>query len=270
MVRRPRGDADDVSLFPFLSILACIIGVLTLLFSAMALAQMDNDTVVLAEQYEKIRQALEACQKEVAELRLRVDQEDIQAVEEIDQKRQQVAEAQLRLNELLQQLEQVQIAAGGPKSKISVPDYDAVIQREALEQMESQAAGLREQIAQLEKELEDRGKPPVESEVSILPGGTGLGFDPVFVECAAGSIVIHASDPPQRIRQADMATEEAFIDLLDRVAESDRQTVIFLVRNDGLSSYQTARSLADAHATRHGKLPVIGQGRLNLNYFHNR
>jgi hypothetical protein len=107
----------------------------------------------------------------------------------------------------------------------------------------------------------------VESEVSILPGGTGLGFEPVFVECAAGSIVIHAGDEPQRIRQADMAAEQAFIDLLDGVAESDKQTVIFLVRNDGLPSYHTARSLADAHEARHGKLPVIGQGRLNLSYF---
>ena len=46
--RRDREDTD-VSLFPFLSILACIIGVLTLLISTLALSQMDSDVVVQAD-----------------------------------------------------------------------------------------------------------------------------------------------------------------------------------------------------------------------------
>ena len=51
--RRDREDTD-VSLFPFLSILACIIGVLTLLISTLALSQMDSDVVVQAEEYESV------------------------------------------------------------------------------------------------------------------------------------------------------------------------------------------------------------------------
>jgi DNA-binding NtrC family response regulator len=101
----------------------------------------------------------------------------------------------------------------------------------------------------------------------MLPGGSGLGFEPVFVECAAGSIVLHTTKEPQRIRRADLATEKAFISLLDQVAESQKKSVIFLVRDDGLSTYRTVRDLATAHEARHGKLPVIGQGRLNLGYF---
>ena len=79
--------------------------------------------------------------------------------------------------------------------------------------------------------------------------------------------MLHTSKEPQRVRQADLAAEKAFIGLLDQVAESEKQSVIFLVRNDGLSTYRTARSLANAHEARNGKLPVIGQGRLNLSYF---
>jgi hypothetical protein len=267
MARRKSGEGDDISLFPFLSILASIIGVLTLLISAMALAQMDNETVARAEQYDKIRKLLEACEKDVDDLKTRVDDKGIKAVAEIDKMQKEVAQAQLKLDELNQKMQEVQVQASGPKKKVEIPDYDAVIQGEAIGEMEAQQKELREQIAQLEKELEDRGKPPVESEVSILPGGSGLGFDPVFVECAADSIVLHTTEEPQRIRRADLATEKAFVTLLDQVAESQKKSVIFLVRDDGLSTYRTARDLATAHESRHGKLPVIGQGRLNLGYF---
>ena len=42
MVRRRRSAEETVSLFPFLSILACVIGVLTLMITAMALGQMEE------------------------------------------------------------------------------------------------------------------------------------------------------------------------------------------------------------------------------------
>jgi hypothetical protein len=268
MARRRRADADDISLFPFLSVLASIIGVLTLLISAMALAQMDNETVARAEQYEKVLKALKACEREIAELKQQVGDVEIRTADQLDEQQRELAKAQLRLQDLLQQLEQIQIQGQGPKETVKVPDYDAAAGRESIDQMQQEKKLLKEQIAQLEKELEERSKPPKESEVSILPSGSGLGFDPVFVECASESIVLHNVDPPLRIRRSDMATEEAFIKLLDRVAESEKQRVVFLVRNDGLRTYGTAGSLADAHQARRGKLPVIGQGRLDLSYFH--
>ena len=44
MARR-RKKSITVSLFPFMSILACVIGTLTLMLTAMALGQMDNEVV---------------------------------------------------------------------------------------------------------------------------------------------------------------------------------------------------------------------------------
>ena len=45
MVRRPQVEDDDVSLFPFLSIIAAVIGVLTLMIAAVTLGQMNQDDV---------------------------------------------------------------------------------------------------------------------------------------------------------------------------------------------------------------------------------
>jgi len=54
---------------------------------------------------------------------------------------------------------------------------------------------------------------------------------------------------------------------LTEVAASPKKRVIFLIRDNGLGTYRTARSLADQHAAVHGALPVIGQGRLDLSHF---
>ena len=45
MARRPQVEDDDVSLFPFLSIIAAVIGVLTLMIAAVTLGQMNQDDV---------------------------------------------------------------------------------------------------------------------------------------------------------------------------------------------------------------------------------
>ncbi len=73
MARRPRDNDDDVSLFPFLSIIACVIGVLTMMISTMALAQMDTKDVALIEEYESTSRKLTEAEAAVAELQKIID-----------------------------------------------------------------------------------------------------------------------------------------------------------------------------------------------------
>ena len=65
MAGRRRREADDISLFPFLSILASIIGVLTLLISTMALTQMDSEDFASLEQFEKVQRDLKEMLEEI-------------------------------------------------------------------------------------------------------------------------------------------------------------------------------------------------------------
>ena len=58
MARR-RKKSITVSLFPFMSILACVIGTLTLMLTAMALGQMDNEVVYSAERYKKVEDQIQ-------------------------------------------------------------------------------------------------------------------------------------------------------------------------------------------------------------------
>jgi hypothetical protein len=122
-------------------------------------------------------------------------------------------------------------------------------------------------IEELAAELKQRGGPVREAEVIIKPTGSGTDLEPTFVECTAAGIVLLEADPPKRIRRADLAADEDFVRLLDNVAGRPKATVIFLVRDDGLPTYFSASGVARAHYARNGKLPVIGQGNIDLSMF---
>jgi len=263
MARRRRAEPDDVSLFPFMSVLASIIGVLTLLIASMALAQMDNSTVVRAEQYEKLRKKLDERTEEIKALQQQVSSRTDHAGE----KQKEIASHYEQLEKLQHELDQ---AHRENEQRVEVADIsqsDYVAQQEDVEKVQLELKRLQEQVAQLENELEDRKKPPKESAVTILPSGSGKGFEPVFVECAASSVVLHSLEPPLRIRQNDMAADEVLAELFDQISSSENQTMVFLVRNEGLATYRSARKLAIERTVRHGKLPVVGAGRIDLSYF---
>jgi DNA repair exonuclease SbcCD ATPase subunit len=202
----------------------------------------------------------------------------------MDEKQRELAAARERLDQLLKQIIELrrlldQLAqdvkkAEGNAAKVSggqqgMRDELATLQNQ-ISKLEMDLSEQKEQLAQLEKELDERKKPPEEAEVSILPSGSGLGFEPVFIECSGGAVVLHQDDKLPRIRAADLAQDETFLKLLTQVAAAPKQTIVFLVRDNGLGTYRTARELADQHEARNGKLPVIGQGRLDLGYFNKK
>lgn len=274
MAKRRGGEEEGVSLFPFLSIIACVIGVLTLLISALALAQMGgNEDIAKLERYQKLQRDLKSLQEEIDRLRSQLDEEAIRKANELDEKQRQLAAAQERLKELLARIEELRKRGAEPKENVEIPTVEGAIPQQALNDMQSELKGLKEQIAQLEKDLSERKKKPEESEVSVVPGGSGLGFEPVFVECTAQSIVIHTGhggDEPEHIAIGGVEGNESFLKLLDYVAASPKRTLVFLLRDNGLGTYRKVRDLADWAEVRNGKLPVIGKGRLDLSYFNKK
>ncbi|MCA9248054.1 MAG: hypothetical protein KDA42_13090 [Planctomycetales bacterium] len=258
---------DDVSLFPFLSIIACVIGVLTLMISTLALAQMDNPAVANAEQYEDVKKQLDAARQQAEALQQQIEKEQAQSASAANQQQQEMQQTREELDRLIEQLEKMrQQQAEEQKIEIVIPTLPAA-QRETIDDMKSQLADLQERLAQLDKAIKERNLPPEESEVSILPSGSGIDFEPYFIECAAGAIVLHTSDKPTRIRAAEMAADKEFVALLETVANRPKATLLFLVRSDGLGTYRAAKKLADDNEVRNGKLPVVGKGRIDLGFF---
>ena len=79
--------------------------------------------------------------------------------------------------------------------------------------------------------------------------------------------MLHTQTPPKRIRAANAAKAKEFIDLMELAANGKNDSIVFLVRSDGLTTFRTLKSLCDQRSIRNGKLPVVGQGRIDLSAF---
>ena len=50
-------------------------------------------------------------------------------------------------------------------------------------------------------------------------------------------------------------------------ANGKNDSIVFLVRSDGLGTFRTLKGMCDKRNIRNGKLPVVGQGRIDLSAF---
>ncbi|MDA7861519.1 hypothetical protein N9Z53_02420 [Mariniblastus sp.] len=263
MGRRQESGDNDVSLFPFLSILACIIGVLTLMISTLALSQMDTEAVVAAEAYEKLEADLARSEMEISDLTKQIQAEA--GKNEAAKKQRELLQLK-RENTATQELFLVaQEEESQLKAKLDPAATE--LKQEPLEVLTADLNGYLEQIAQFKKELANRGLPPEEGEFSVLPGGSGVGVVPRFIECTSNELVLHHLAQPIRVRVNAIETNKELLKLLNEVAGTAGGKVIFLVRDDGVSVYRRAKRFADSLGVENGKLPVLGQGRINLQFF---
>ena len=139
--------------------------------------------------------------------------------------------------------------------------------RQLIAEHEAGLKEVKEQIKNLELQISKRKEPPEAAEVQILPGGSGVDLKPTFIECDDRSLVIYQGNEPHRVLRGNIKTDEQFDKLLAEVATAENRTVIFLVRENGISIYNLAREEALNAGARNGKLPVIGFGKLNLEHF---
>lgn len=263
MARRRGGDDEGVSLFPFLSILACVIGTLTLMITALALGQMDNDTVASAETFERVKREAKKSEKEIVRLRSELEQ----AEEGTDDSQKELARLREQLARIQRDVQAAIDANKEPPPEVEMPRLDTAAHEKRMKALESELTQVAAQIKELLALLAKRKKPPPEAEVRIQPSGSGVDLVPTFVECTGRDIVMYDREPPRRVPRTEIATDKEFLALLDRIAKAPKATVIFLVRDSGLGTYYAARGQAQARYARNGKLPVIGKGKLDLSLF---
>lgn len=266
MGRRPDNGDNDVSLFPFLSILACIIGVLTLMISTLALSQMDTKAVAEAEEFEKVNEELKEKQAAIDAMKQEVAAKTQTLDNDAAQKQKQISEMQKRLEELAAQFLLAQKEAKSIEEKKDSKAGE--VQKQPLDELKTELTEQKELLAQLMKELDEKKLPPEEAEFSVLPGGSGIGVVPRFVECTQSDLVLHNPDGEIRVRAGGMETNKEYLKLLNDVAGNPDAKVIFLVRDDGVHVYYRANRFAQTLEVATGKLPVLGHGRINLRHFH--
>ncbi len=261
MVKKKKSEGETVSLFPFLSILACVIGVLTLMITAMALSQMDqqDDSWKRVEDYEENQEQITAKQEELEQVQSQV--EDLSKLNR---------ELMLALEELkkLKQEKQKIPSDIKPEEKVKLLAEANRLEKRITE-IKDDPKKLQEEIDKLKKELNKREN-PVAAEVRIQPGGSGVDLNPTFVECTKNGIVV--LDGPSKdlhVRRDDLRKSLPFVELLDKIGAQNKGTVIFLIRQDAVYTYNIASSVARSRYCPNGKLPVEGNGKIDLSKFKN-
>jgi len=261
--REPEG--APISLFPFLSILACVIGTLILMITGLALSQMgsrpDEDLIRRTEEYAALKRTLGDAEKQIGSLEA--------SVAKASSLQERLAALQREADEL-QALHQRRMTTFLTRSDLL---KNLVAREERLKKLLAELLEdykkLIEQMKPLEEELAKRKDAPTEAVVRVAPGGSGTqgGMRPVFVEADAQGIAIHTGAKPKRVSRGDVKSHPEFLRTLDGIAKDPKSIVIFLIREDGIPSYHAASSVASSRRARHGKLPVAGHGKLDFSLF---
>ncbi len=254
---RPRPKRkQEVSLFPFLDILACVIGNLILIITAVVLEQVDTKPVAEAARIDDLEAETERQQAKAAELGQQLDQVRSRsgvAAGRLDELRAKLAAAKQRIREAQKRAERASQPVELP------PELTA-----ELKPLEKERTTIEAEIKELERRIVERRTPP-EQRIAILPPGTGGGpRKGVFVEAAKDGLVIHEGDKPWRVPTEKVASDPRFKALLDKVKGEGEAIVTFLVRSDGLAALAAGQKATTAVGARSGRVPLPGQGTLDL------
>jgi multidrug efflux pump subunit AcrA (membrane-fusion protein) len=259
MARRKSSSKKEVSLFPFLDILGCLIGSLILIITTVVLEQMDSQPVAQAAKIDDTRQEasralarLAALEKQLALIERKADAGDVRlaaARRRADAAARRAAEARKKLAAA----EQIKVDAPAAPKPV---DTTALAARK--KKLEDDAAKVRAEIAERKK--------PIEQSIVVLPPGTGGGGPKrgVFVEAAKGKVVVHDAKKPWEAAADKAVADPRFKELLARTAADKDAVITILVRPDGLSTLGLLQKAAAEAGARVGRVPLPGSGSLDL------
>ena len=271
MARRQK-KKQEISLFPFLDILACVIGNLILIITAVVLESVDTDK--LADLFQN-----EAIQKQTEE-----NLETIRKLEEsLEKLKQESASSDSRVQKAQQQLVEAERAQREAKGRLlNVPPPPPPPDEEDTAELKKRNLEIQEMIAEMkriEAKIADKKKKPDQS-ISILyanKGGSGV-RRPFFVEVKKNEIVLIPNDldfknlfkdeKPIKIPAGKIANDKSFEKLMNYVKDQKairgplrrrRDTIItFLIRPDAVNTYNTAKNVVDQFEKKYEKeLAVI-------------
>jgi hypothetical protein len=143
-----------------------------------------------------------------------------------------------------------------------------------IETAEAALVGTSQTIEQMREELERRLAPPqiVLGESQPSAGGGASEFDFTLVECRQEGVVVYQGAQRQAVpREALSNRNSAFFQAVERVAEAqaDGACLLFLVRSDAFETFAEAQQIARARRCLTSKLPIPGQGAIDLSVFAN-
>jgi len=258
----PRGDGIRLSLFPFMSVLACTIGVLTLLLLSLSLTSVGASR--LAQDAAGRSDTAEPLERGVA----RADEEAAAELDRLERERERLEEVAARWAKLDAELKARGLPAGADLETIrrEIGRREARSERsEALERIEVRLAAIRSEREGLEASIE-----VLESRRKTLPiliDPTGLSRDqkPYFMEADDGGLTAYRAtdDLEYFVPLEEVGSHGDFARYLRRVRATPGALLVLLVRPGGVEAMERAHALARTAGIRVARMPLPGEGELD-------
>lgn len=268
---RARPSAPSVSLFPFMSILACLVGTIVVMICVLSLIQAQNmggrprQEVRDATDYVKAKEQVAVIGKQLEELE--------------SDRRKRSTDATLVMKEHKELEEKVVLLRLRAEAAQKGEQTNRELQKELelmslqLQDIAKEKPAFAKEIEDLKKELAARKKSPDElaAPIVVKPGGSGkaAGKNLFFVEASGGALTLFLSmSEAKRISAGSVGKDLEYDAFLQRVADTKDATLVFLVRDDGWPAYTRAAGWAEGKFNvRTGKLPMPGKGKIDLSQF---
>lgn len=260
---RRRREGLEVSLFPFLSVLACVIGALTLILASMAVSHVGSSAlegVRLGERIDRAQAALVEARRELEALEERVATAEAQDATE-DELHARLMGVGLSPEITLDELERLvdERRAASEAAKL----------RARRDRLQARRATIDAETAGLRADVDLRADAKRSLAMRIAPAGVGPVYRPYFAECTGRYVEVHTtrSDFTYRVPTEDLLRGEDFQRFLRRIRVLRDTRLVFLVRPDGVETFQLASEAARRLDVPFAKLPLPGDGELDFSAF---
>ena len=241
------------SLFPFLSVLACVIGTLTLLIAALAMNQMVRGLQGPDPSAEE--------RPEVATQRA-----EVRALERALERARSIEAERANLRAALKALN-LPLAHDPAETAAQLASrLEAAALARERERLERESLALDRALVGMTRVVERDREQDDTRAIRIHPLGRGKALRPFFVECRPGGVRLfyEGLEDSLFLDRNSPRGESQFEKFLRRARALRNHTVIFLIRPDGVDTYNWALEQIGSIALRHAKLPLPGQGELEF------
>lgn len=269
MAKRRKNNEEAVSLFPFMSILACLIGILTLMISVSMQAKQaetqgrteEEKALAIENRDLKLKAATITKTISKAEEKLKKDNSTTS----------QLAELKDRRIVLKDKLDELSKAKDPAKTDAELQKTVELLRAE-IAALQKDRPPLQKRQEELEKELASRKKPPEKVESVLVKSsvsGVRMAARIFFVECnSTGLVLIGPGDGDTAVATGAIANSTDYSSFLEEVKRTRDSMVLFLIRKEGSAAYAWAAGIADSKfEVRTGKIPIPNNGKIDLSLF---
>jgi len=264
-------ERGEVSLFPFMSILASLIGILTLLIGlSMAVNQkkegMTEEEVKRAQESKSLQALLNRKKEELAKIKPPPQEKNTLSALDMEKLKQKL----LELEKEKLELDNTKLTPDDElKSKIQLYREEKIVIEKGKPGLQKKIDDLNAKVAAL------KDKPVPQESVKIKPPRLGAKAprNLFFVECNSTGIVLRGAGDESKAIPLESIKAKSSVEFHDycmnaKKSSGEDYVILFLVRKGGLESYAYANDLAENEfKVKTSKLPAPNDGKIDLSGF---